>query len=67
MFQEKDEWIIVDFKTDSIQKKQMEERGALYAPQLKLYADAIGDLSGQFIRESLLFFVRLGEVVLVPM
>lgn len=55
-------WLL-DFKTDDLTRSELEERTALYRPQLELYALALGRIYGRPVRERWLHFVRLRETL----
>ena len=57
-FEEDGAWVLVDYKTDSAADVQgaMERHG----PQLEIYAQALGDITGMPVRERILFLVRAG-------
>jgi ATP-dependent helicase/nuclease subunit A len=57
-------WIL-DFKTDDVRRSGLEERAALYRPQLALYALALERIHRRPVRERWLHFIRLRETVRV--
>ena len=52
---------IVDYKTDRLTTKQVQELGAEYEVQLGLYAWAVGETTGRPVREATLLFLRPQE------
>lgn len=61
MFEENGKLSIVDFKTDRV--KEPEELSQRYAPQLRLYAAAMREITGKEIGELLLYSFWLNETV----
>ena len=53
--------IIVDYKTDNLTTKQVQELGPEYEVQLGLYAWAVGETTGRPVREATLLFLRPQE------
>ena len=49
---------IVDYKTDRLTDKQVQELGPEYEVQLGLYAWAVGEITGRPVREATLLFLR---------
>jgi len=72
VFREKDGWVIVDYKTDRISDAVL-DRGAeeakraldalveYYRPQVQLYTRFWAKMTGEPVKESGLYFTRLGE------
>ncbi|MBN1289127.1 MAG: UvrD-helicase domain-containing protein [Actinobacteria bacterium] len=56
-FREKDGWIIIDYKTDSLDKNTKEELEAKYASQLEIYKRAWEQATGEKVAETGLLFV----------
>lgn len=66
-FFETDEGLaIIDFKTDYVNEKTIEEKAASYAPQLDVYAYALGRITGKKILHKYLFFFAVGKAVELP-
>ncbi|MBR5059877.1 MAG: PD-(D/E)XK nuclease family protein, partial [Clostridia bacterium] len=57
----RDRVVIVDFKTDHIRGDGSVDNIAAYDLQLTCYRDALGEISGRNIDESVLFFLRNGQ------
>jgi ATP-dependent helicase/nuclease subunit A len=62
VFEEPDGWVVVDYKTDVGTDPRFEERVAGYRRQVDLYADAWGSLTGDPVKERVLFFTTQGRV-----
>jgi ATP-dependent helicase/nuclease subunit A len=58
MFEERGELVIVDFKTDAVTPKDVDERAALYRAQALIYAWSAQRASGMPVREVILLFAR---------
>ena len=55
-FEEDDELVIVDFKSDKMTKSMINEKAQRYATQLSTYADAIERITGKKAKESIIYF-----------
>lgn len=55
-----DQWHVIDFKTDQLRGRSIEEAAAPYLPQLALYAGALEKATGSKPQTGLLF-LRTGE------
>jgi ATP-dependent helicase/nuclease subunit A len=66
VFLEAGGWVIVDYKTDRAAADALPGLAAHYAPQLRAYAQAWRDLTGQEVRETGLFFTHPGRYVEAP-
>lgn len=64
VFEEDEKWVIVDYKTDRVKKENLKEKMSSYKPQLEVYSEAIQQFTKKPVKETLLYFVRLNEVVL---
>lgn len=60
-FEEDGQWVLCDYKTDWVDDPA--ELVKRYAPQLKLYRDALVRVTGMPVREIFLFPLRLGQGV----
>ncbi|MBO6040911.1 MAG: helicase-exonuclease AddAB subunit AddA [Oscillospiraceae bacterium] len=59
---------IVDYKTDRLKNRaEAERRAAFYAGQLRAYARALTRICRKPVRECALFFLSVGETVIVPL
>ena len=58
VFREGDGWVLVDYKTDRLRGGSAEALAARYAPQVRLYADAWEEATGERPGETALYFVR---------
>ena len=61
VFHEDDGWVIVDYKTDRPAERTSEQLALKYAPQVKLYAEAWKECTGEEVAETGLFLVTTGE------
>jgi ATP-dependent helicase/nuclease subunit A len=61
-FAEADGWVVVDYKTDRGTDPDFPERRNAYRTQLALYGDAWQELTGERVKERLLWFVRSGVI-----
>jgi ATP-dependent helicase/nuclease subunit A len=61
-FREPDGWVIVDYKTDRGDDPTFAGRRESYREQLRIYSDAWQRLSGETVKERLLWFVRSGVI-----
>lgn len=58
--------VIIDYKTDSLRSRaQLEERRELYAGQVKAYSRALSRIFGMEVKETVLYFLSIGEMVTV--
>ena len=58
---------MVDYKTDFVSDDTLAAKAAEYAPQLRSYASALRRILGLPVREGVLFFLRTGQAVNVPL
>ena len=61
-WEEDNEIVILDYKTDRIAPDAVPERTAYYAAQLTAYGEAMRRITGKPIRQRLLFFLHNGVV-----
>ena len=62
------ELTIIDYKTDRVRNRaEAEKRAAFYAPQLTAYARALTRICRKPVRECALYFLAVGETVIVPL
>ena len=60
--EEDDGLVIIDYKTDAIRTdEQLEERRALYTPQLRAYAAACWRIFGKPVKSCVLYFLSMGR------
>ena len=59
-FLEGDQWVLLDFKTDSIRPGMEEERAARYLDQMETYVYALEKITQIPVRESYLCFLHTG-------
>ncbi|MFA6426722.1 MAG: 3'-5' exonuclease, partial [Phycisphaerae bacterium] len=55
--------IVIDFKTDRINQSQLQQRAERYAPQLKWYCKAAGEILGQKNTTGRLYFLATGLAI----
>lgn len=66
IFKEKDGWVIVDYKSDRIKnERDAEKLKAYYQQQLKVYEKAWEKMTGEKVKETLIYFVALNEILTV--
>ncbi len=63
VFKEGDGLVVLDFKTDLVEKDKLSSKIEHYKPQAKVYSDAIETIFGQPPKEVVLFFLHLMEPV----
>ena len=64
-FEEEDEIVIVDYKTDYIDDDNKQEVIDRYKKQMELYSDALSNLTGKKVKESYLYLFNADEEVRV--
>ncbi|MBD3167958.1 MAG: hypothetical protein GF307_00650, partial [candidate division Zixibacteria bacterium] len=62
IFKENDYWVLVDYKTDDVEKRNVEDIARMYAPQMDWYAKAWERCTGEQVRKKLLLFTRNNQV-----
>lgn len=60
---EKDGITILDFKTDRVNVDTVEDRAALYRPQVRVYADALSKIYGLPVKGAFLYFLRISKSI----
>jgi ATP-dependent helicase/nuclease subunit A len=65
VFEEDGSLVLVDYKTDAIAAEQALAQAAHHAPQLQLYGRGLAQAMGLPVRERLVLFTALGQVVAV--
>lgn len=63
VFKEKDDLIVLDFKTDLVDRENLNSKVEYYRPQGEVYSDAIQTIFGRPPKEIILFFLQLMEPV----
>jgi hypothetical protein len=61
-FREPDGWVVADYKTDVGTDPEFAKREAAYRRQVDLYAEAWERLSGERVKERVLFFTTQGRI-----
>jgi len=65
VFREGDGLVVLDFKTDLVEKDNLNSKAEHYKPQVSVYSDAIKTIFGNPPKEVILFFLHLMEPVSV--
>jgi ATP-dependent helicase/nuclease subunit A len=55
--------VVIDFKTDRIDSSKLQQRSEHYAPQLKWYCKAAGEILGVKVIGGYLYFLSAAEAV----
>ncbi len=63
VFEEEGSLVVVDYKTDAIEPAQAVDQAASHAPQLQLYGRGLAQALGRPVKERLVLFTALGQVV----
>lgn len=58
---------LVDFKTDHIEPGEVADRTEFYAPQIKIYAEALAGIYQRPVTEAWLYFLRPGQAVKISL
>ena len=66
VFEEGEALVVMDFKTDSIPKKEAKERALSHAPQVAAYAMGVEAASGRRVDEMVVSFLRPGMEISLP-
>ena len=65
--EEEGELVIIDYKTDLVKNDaELQQRAALYTPQLQTYAAALSRICRKPVKECLLYFLALGKTAAIP-
>ncbi len=64
-FLEDGEWVLVDYKTDKVTEKNIDEVAKGYLIQANLYAKALEEITGVGVRHKYLYFLRMDKAVCV--
>lgn len=62
-FQEDGGWVIVDYKTDVAAKSKLDALVGKYGPQVRAYAEAWHEVTGQTVLETGLYFTKVNTYV----
>jgi ATP-dependent helicase/nuclease subunit A len=62
LFEESDDWVIVDYKTDDVSGEALDQRFQFYRKQGLGYARAVRETTGCRVKEAAFFFARSGEI-----
>ncbi|MGO4886881.1 UvrD-helicase domain-containing protein [Anaerobacillus sp. MEB173] len=64
IFKEDDQWVIVDYKTDHVKRgEDVEKLTNYYAKQLNMYKDTWEKMTGERVKEVILYFVTDNQIV----
>jgi len=58
-FEENDEYVVVDYKTDNILAENVKKRAEKYTPQLDAYAKALERITGKRVKERIIYFLSV--------
>jgi ATP-dependent helicase/nuclease subunit A len=58
-FEEADEIVVVDFKTDRVTEKTVDKIAQQYSQQLNTYADALHHITGKYVKEKIIYFFAI--------
>jgi len=64
-FEENGELVVVDFKTDRVNEKTLNEKAQQYTPQLNAYADALHRITGKHVKERIIYFFSINSAYVV--
>lgn len=65
VFREDDGWVIVDYKSNSVQLTDLHAASAQYRPQIEAYARAWSALTGEGVIERGIYFIRPDAYVVI--
>ncbi|MGI5849698.1 MAG: UvrD-helicase domain-containing protein [Christensenellales bacterium] len=65
-FVEDSQWVIVDYKTDRVDKNMAIAAAQEYQMQLLLYGKALERITGMKVKEKYIYFININEKVLMP-
>jgi ATP-dependent helicase/nuclease subunit A len=65
VFREDSGWIIVDYKSERVDARQIPDLVSFYQPQVDAYADAWRTIVGEPVVETGLFFTHTSDYVVV--
>jgi ATP-dependent helicase/nuclease subunit A len=65
-FEEPEGWVIVDYKSDRVPEGKIRQLVDVYTPQVRSYADAWEEITGQTVSEVGLYFTHVRKYVTVP-
>ncbi|MBQ4370164.1 MAG: helicase-exonuclease AddAB subunit AddA, partial [Oscillospiraceae bacterium] len=62
-FEENGELVIVDYKTDRVFGRALDDRAESYRRQIEIYARAMERICGKKVREKIIYFIEAGKAV----
>ena len=62
-FEEDNQWVLVDYKTDQVKLEDLTSWATGYQPQLALYRQALTTLTGKEVKETLLYHLYLQQAI----
>jgi ATP-dependent helicase/nuclease subunit A len=60
-FEENNEIVVVDFKTDKVTEKTVDKIAQQYNQQLNTYADALHHITGKHVKEKIIYFFSINH------
>ena len=63
-FEEEDELVIIDYKTDFVNEENKLELISKYEKQLEIYSKALNELTGKKVKEAYIYLFGIEEAVL---
>lgn len=64
-FYEDDEVVLIDYKTDNIEKTGINATVSEYRPQILSYRDALKNITGKKVKSSYLYLFDIGQAILI--
>ena len=58
-FEEANEIVVVDFKTDKVSHETADDRARYYSPQIEAYAKALERITGKRVKERIIYFFAI--------
>ena len=56
-------WTVIDYKTDRVTAETVQTRGEFYRSQVQAYADALTEITGKPVEQTVLYFLQPGIAV----
>ncbi len=61
IYEWKEKFILIDYKTDEVDSKELEVKVEQYKPQLMLYAKALKNIIGEYPLKTMIYFTKLDD------